>query len=62
MENNESREKGPIAVTIHYASQTGQAEAIAKEIHAACPDHGVLGDIFCLSLTEKKVCVVALVE
>jgi menaquinone-dependent protoporphyrinogen IX oxidase len=39
-----------------YASQTGQAEAIAKnEIHALAEDHGLAPAIFCMSQTDKKV-------
>ncbi len=44
-----------MGLTILYGSQTGQAEAIAKEIHSECADHGISADICCLSLTEKKV-------
>ena len=38
-----------------YASQTGQAKAIAEEIAENAPDHGLEAEIHCLSLTEKRV-------
>ncbi|CAG0884753.1 unnamed protein product [Darwinula stevensoni] len=37
-----------------YASQTGQAKAIAEEIASLAPEHGLLPDLHCISLTEKK--------
>lgn len=40
--------------TILYGSQTGQAKAIAEEIHEFSEHHGLLSNLFCLSLTEKK--------
>ena len=40
--------------TILYGSQTGQAKAIAEEIHEFSEQHGLLSNLFCLSLTEKK--------
>ena len=46
-------EKGKF--TILYGSQTGQAKAIAEEIHQRCTDHNLTASIFCLSLTDKKV-------
>eukprot|EP00112_Aurelia_sp_Birch-Aquarium-sp1_P014105 Seg3019.3 transcript_id=Seg3019.3/GoldUCD/mRNA.D3Y31 product="Methionine synthase reductase" protein_id=Seg3019.3/GoldUCD/D3Y31 len=48
-------EKGKF--TILYGSQTGQAKAIAEEIHQRCTDHNLTASIFCLSLTEKKFCI-----
>ena len=38
-----------------YASQTGQAKAIAEEIAENAPNHGLEAEIHCLSLTEKRV-------
>ena len=40
--------------TILYGSQTGQAKAIAEEIHEFSEQHGLYSNLFCLSLTEKK--------
>lgn len=40
--------------TILYGSQTGQAEAIAEEIHENSSQHGLETKLFCLSQTEKK--------
>lgn len=40
--------------TILYGSQTGQAKAIAEEIHEFSEQHGLDSNLFCLSLTEKK--------
>lgn len=40
--------------TILYGSQTGQAKAIAEEIHEFSEQHGLNSNLFCLSLTEKK--------
>ena len=40
--------------TILYGSETGQAKAIAEEIHEMSETHGFDSKIFCLSLTEKK--------
>ena len=40
--------------TILYGSQTGQAKAIAEEIHEFSEQHGLQSNLFCLSLTEKK--------
>ncbi|PFX32393.1 Methionine synthase reductase [Stylophora pistillata] len=40
--------------TILYGSQTGQAKAIAEEIHELSEQHGLDSNLFCLSLTEKK--------
>lgn len=40
--------------TILYGSQTGQAKAIAEEIHEFSEQHGLHSNLFCLSLTEKK--------
>ena len=40
--------------TILYGSQTGQAKAIAEEIHEFSEQHGLKSNLFCLSLTEKK--------
>jgi len=40
--------------TILYGSQTGQAKAIAEEIHESSEQHGLHSNLFCLSLTEKK--------
>lgn len=40
--------------TILYGSQTGQAKAIAEEIHEFSGQHGLYSNLFCLSLTEKK--------
>ncbi|XP_068730808.1 methionine synthase reductase-like [Montipora capricornis] len=40
--------------TILYGSQTGQAKAIAEEIHESSDHHGLNSNLFCLSLTEKK--------
>lgn len=40
--------------TILYGSQTGQAKAIAEEIHELSEQHGLHSNLFCLSLTEKK--------
>ena len=40
--------------TILYGSQTGQAEAIAEEIHETSSQHGLETKLFCLSQTEKK--------
>ena len=40
--------------TILYGSQTGQAKAIAEEIHELSEQHGLNSNLFCLSLTEKK--------
>ncbi|EDO40246.1 predicted protein [Nematostella vectensis] len=40
--------------TILYASQTGQAKAIADEIHEKSASNGLNSKLFCLSLTEKK--------
>ncbi|GFS96404.1 methionine synthase reductase [Nephila pilipes] len=37
-----------------YASQTGQAKAIAEEIANKAPSYGLKADIFCLSLTDKR--------
>lgn len=44
----------PNKFTILYGSQTGQAQAIAEEIHEYSEQHGVHSNLFCLSLTEKK--------
>ena len=38
-----------------YASQTGQAQAIAEEIAEKAPQHGLTVEMHCMSLTEKKV-------
>ena len=38
-----------------YGSQTGQAEAIAEEISETAEKHGLVADLHCLSMTEKKV-------
>lgn len=38
-----------------YASQTGQAKAIAEEIAEAAPTFGLKADLQCLSLTDKRV-------
>ena len=46
-------EKG--SFTILYGSQTGQAKAIAEEIHEKSTHNDLKASIFCLSLTEKKV-------
>ena len=43
--------------TILYGSQTGQAKAIAEEIHELSEQHGLHSNLFCLSLTEKKFTV-----
>lgn len=40
--------------TVLYGSQTGQAKAIAEEIHEFSEQHGLQSNLFCLSLTEKK--------
>ncbi|XP_020909211.1 methionine synthase reductase [Exaiptasia diaphana] len=40
--------------TILYGSQTGQAQAIAEEIHENSSQHGLQSKLFCLSQTEKK--------
>ena len=40
--------------TILYGSQTGQAKAIAEEIHELSEQHDLNSNLFCLSLTEKK--------
>ncbi|XP_078580373.1 methionine synthase reductase-like isoform X1 [Branchiostoma floridae x Branchiostoma japonicum] len=37
-----------------YGSQTGQAKAIAEEIHENAEKHGLRTDLFGLELTEKK--------
>ncbi|GFW94229.1 methionine synthase reductase [Trichonephila clavipes] len=37
-----------------YASQTGQAKAIAEEIADKAPSYGLKADIFCMSLTDKR--------
>eukprot|EP00794_Sanderia_malayensis_P003706 gene3706-4226_t len=57
MENSNGDISSPISLTIYYASQTGQAEAIAKEIYDACADQNILAHLYCLSLTEKKFCI-----
>ncbi|XP_077996857.1 methionine synthase reductase-like [Glandiceps talaboti] len=41
-----------------YGSQTGQAQAIAEEIHQYAGDHGLEPDLHCLSKTEKKFNIV----
>ena len=38
-----------------YASQTGQAKAIAEEVADKAVKHGLHADIHCVSNTEKKV-------
>ena len=38
-----------------YATQTGQAQAIAEEIAEKAPQHGLTAHVYCMSLTEKKV-------
>ena len=38
-----------------YATQTGQAKAIAEEIAETAPNHGLEAEVHCISLTEKKV-------
>ncbi|GIY20024.1 methionine synthase reductase [Caerostris extrusa] len=40
-----------------YASQTGQAQAIAEEISETAPFYGLIADIYCLSLTDRKFCI-----
>ncbi|XP_031564825.1 methionine synthase reductase-like [Actinia tenebrosa] len=40
--------------TILYGSQTGQAQAIAEEIHEKSSQNGLETKLFCLSQTEKK--------
>ena len=40
--------------TILYGSQTGQAKAIAEEIHERAEEQGFRSKLFCLSLTDKK--------
>jgi len=40
--------------TILYGSQTGQAKAIAEEIHDRSAEIGLIASIFCLSLVDKK--------
>jgi len=40
--------------TILYGSQTGQAKAIAEEIHELSEQQDLNSNLFCLSLTEKK--------
>lgn len=40
--------------TILYGSQTGQAQAIAEEIHENSSQNGLETKLFCLSQTEKK--------
>ena len=47
---------GPVdnKFTILFGSQTGQAKAIAEEIHERSEQHGVCSKLLCLSLTEKK--------
>lgn len=40
--------------TILYGSQTGQAQAIAEEIHQNSTQHGINSKLFCLSQTEKR--------
>ena len=40
--------------TVLYGSETGQAKAIAEEIHELSDKHGLVSKLFCLSLTEKK--------
>ncbi|GFR29418.1 methionine synthase reductase [Trichonephila clavata] len=37
-----------------YASQTGQAKAIAEEIADKAPSYGLKADIFCMSLTDRR--------
>ncbi|CAH1772723.1 unnamed protein product [Owenia fusiformis] len=37
-----------------YASQTGQAKAIAEEINENAPQHGLNPELHCISQTEKK--------
>ncbi|KAK3714369.1 hypothetical protein QZH41_007988 [Actinostola sp. cb2023] len=39
---------------ILYGSETGQAQAIAEEIHENSTQHGLQSKLFCLSQTEKK--------
>ena len=38
-----------------YATQTGQAKAVAEEIAETAPNHGLEAEVHCISLTEKKV-------
>lgn len=40
---------------IIYASQTGQAKAIAEEIVDRALEHNLKPALFCMSLTDKKV-------
>ena len=40
-----------------YASQTGQAKAIAEEVAEKAVKHGLRPDLNCVSNTEKKVFV-----
>ena len=38
-----------------YASQTGQAKAIAEEIADNCSQYDLVANIHCMSMTEKRV-------
>ena len=40
-----------------YGSQTGQAKAIAEEVAEKCAEHGLVADLHCFSMTEKRVSV-----
>ena len=55
LHNNESAMPAEQKFTILYGSQTGQAKAIAEEIHERSAQTGLTASIFCLSLTDKRV-------
>ena len=46
---------GDSSILILYGSQTGQAKAIAEEIHNNSEKNGLTSRLNCLSLTDKKV-------
>ncbi|XP_054724199.1 methionine synthase reductase-like isoform X2 [Uloborus diversus] len=53
----EYRKKAKNRFLLVYASQSGQAKAIAEEIADTAPDYGLKADLYCMSLCDKRFCI-----